>query len=116
MKLRLKLISRLQKPLGFLLGLGWRRKGIGVTEDEKQRVRALFVCIIRMLKSESEINGKICSELASVLGAVNGLDPTFRDVLEHRRAEVKEISDQIIRADLAEYDEMIQRVESGEFL
>ena len=87
-----------------------------MTEDEKQRIRALFVCVIRMLKSEAEMGLKISSELASVLGAVHGLDPTFRDVLEHRRAEVDEISEPIIRANLDQYDEMIRKVESGEFL
>jgi hypothetical protein len=87
-----------------------------MTEDEKQRIRALFVTVIRMLKSEAEMSAKISSELASVLGAVKGLDPTFPDVLEHRRAEVDEISDPVILATLDLYDEMIRKVESGEFL
>jgi hypothetical protein len=87
-----------------------------MTEDEKQRIRSLFGYVIRMLKSEAEMSARISSELASVLRAVHGLDPTFRDVLEHRRAEIDEISNPIIRANLDRYDEMIRKVESGEIL
>jgi hypothetical protein len=87
-----------------------------MTEDEKQRIRYLFAYVIRMLKSEAEMSARISSELASALGAVRGLDPTFQDVLENRQASVAEISDPIIRANLDLYDEMIRKVESGEFL
>lgn len=85
-------------------------------EDEKLRVRALFVYVIGMLKSQSEMTAKISSELASLHGAVHGLYPTFEEVLEHTRTDVDEITDPIVRANLHRYDEMIQRVEAGEFL
>jgi hypothetical protein len=87
-----------------------------MTEDDRRRIRALFAYIIRMLKSEAETSAMISAELASVLGAVRGLDPTFQDVLERRRTEVNEISDPAVRVLLDEYDDMIRRVESGEFL
>jgi hypothetical protein len=87
-----------------------------MTEEEKQKLRALLAYIIRMLKSNDEMTSQISSELASVTSAVRSLDPTFEEVLESRREGIAEISDPIIRGDLRLYDEMIRRVESGEFL
>ena len=72
--------------------------------------------VLRLIKTESEASIKLSSELASVLGAVHGLDPTFQDVLEQRRARVDEITDPVIHADAVQFDDMIRRVESGEFL
>jgi hypothetical protein len=87
-----------------------------MTEDEKQRIRILFAYVLRMLKAEAETSARVSAELASVLAAVRGLDPTFEDVLEDRRAAVDEITDPAIHADLALYDEMIRKVESGELI
>jgi hypothetical protein len=87
-----------------------------MTEEEKLKLRALLAYILRMLKSNDEATSKLSSELASVTSAVRGLDPTFDEVLESRREGVAEISDQITRDALDLYDEMIRRVERGDFL
>lgn len=87
-----------------------------MTEDEKQRIRSLFVMVLRLIKTESEASIKLSSELASVLGAVHSLDPTFQDVLGQRRAQVDQITDPVIRADAGQFDDIIRQVESGEFL
>lgn len=87
-----------------------------MTEDDKQRVRALFATMLRLMKSDAEITLRISSELAAVTGSVRGLDPSFDEVLEHRRQGVDELSDPLIREHLAQFDDTIRRVESGEFL
>jgi hypothetical protein len=87
-----------------------------MTEEEKQRIRALFVMVLRLIKAESEANVQLSAELAAVLGAVKGLDPTFEDVLEHHRQAVEETTRPLADADSAQIDDMIRRVESGEFL
>ena len=40
----------------------------------------------------------------------------LQDVLEQSRARVDEITDPVIHADAVQFDDMIRRVESGEFL
>ena len=87
-----------------------------MTEEEKQRIRLLFVFVLRLIKSESEVTTRLSAELASVLSTVSGLDPTFRDVLENRRKEVDEITAPTLNADLAQFDDAIQRVENGEWI
>ena len=87
-----------------------------MTEEEKLKVRALLAYIIRMLKSNDEVTSRITFELVSVTSAVRGLDPTFDETLAHRREGVGGMLDPIMRASLDQYDEMIRKVESGEFL
>ncbi len=83
-------------------------------EESTEKLRAIVVYLITMLKSNAEMSARIFAELAAVTEAVKGLDPTFADVLEHKRLEVDQISDPSIHANLDRYDEMIRRVENGE--
>ena len=87
-----------------------------MTEEEKQRVRSLFAMILRLIKTESEANVQLSAEVAALLGAVKGLDPTFEDVLENNRQTVERTTLPLAAADAAQFDDMIHRVESGEFL
>ncbi|HEX5235466.1 MAG TPA: hypothetical protein VFW25_09060 [Silvibacterium sp.] len=87
-----------------------------MTEDEKVRLRALFACIIGMLKANGEMTVRVATELEAVTQAVRGLDPTFDDVVSHRRKDAREIGDPAIRSTLAEYDELIRRVQNGDYL
>jgi hypothetical protein len=83
---------------------------------DTEKIRYLFEYVLRVLKSNAEMSAKISSELAAVSVAVSGLDPTFNDVLLEKRAEADEVSDPAIRANLHRYEEMIRRVQSGEFI
>jgi hypothetical protein len=59
---------------------------------------------------------RISADLEAVTQAVRGLDPTFDDVVQQERHEVDQDIDPAPRRLIAGYDEMIRRVESGEFL
>jgi hypothetical protein len=87
-----------------------------MSEEDKQRIRILFAYVVRMLKSNAEMTARVSSELASVTSAVRALDPSFDEVLAHRREGVDEISDPIIHANLDQYDEMIRSIEAGEIV
>ena len=87
-----------------------------MTEEEKARVRALFTYVIKMLKSNAEITSRVSADVASLTLAVQGLDPTFEEILTDRTQRVDEISDPVVRANLDRFDDMIRQVENGEFL
>jgi hypothetical protein len=87
-----------------------------MTEEEKQRIRALFAMVLRLIKAESEANTQLSAEVAALVGAVKGLDPTFTDVMEHHREQVGEITAPLSAAAAAGIEEQILRVERGEFL
>lgn len=87
-----------------------------MTEEEKQRIRALFVYILTLIKDESEASIKISAEVASLLGTVHALDPTFEDNMEMRRAQIDTETAPLLRAGLEQFDEAIQKVESGEWI
>jgi len=87
-----------------------------MTEEEKQRIRIMFVYIVKMLKSEAEKSAKLSSEVFSLIGAVRALDPAFDEVMEHRRNTLDDATGPANRASLDLYDEMIRQVENGEIL
>lgn len=87
-----------------------------MTEEEKKRIRALFVYVLTLIKGESEANIRLSAEVASLLGTVHALDPTFEDNMEMRRKQVDEETAPLLRAGLSQFDKAIQKVESGEWI
>ncbi len=87
-----------------------------MTEEEKQRIRALFVYVLTLIKGESEAGIRLSAEVASLLGTVRALDPTFEDNMEMRRKQVDEATEPLLRGGLSQFDEAIQRVETGEWI
>jgi hypothetical protein len=85
-------------------------------EDSPEKLRAVIVYLITMLKSNVAMSARISAELASVTEAVRALDPTFDDVLEQNRRDVNQMLDPVARANLDRYDEMIRKVENGEIV
>ena len=55
----------------------------------------------------------LVNEIAALREAVRGLDPTFADVLEQKRDESEAIGDEKIRASIAAYDLIIQKLREG---
>jgi hypothetical protein len=87
-----------------------------VTEEERQRIRALFVYLLTLIKGESEAGIRLSAEVASLLSAVHALDPTFEDHMEMRRAQVDKETAPLLNAGLKQFDEAIRKVESGEWI
>jgi hypothetical protein len=87
-----------------------------VTEEEKQRIRTLFVYILTLIKGESEAGIRLSAEVASLIGTVHALDPTFEDNMESRRKRVDEATAPLLRVGLSQFDEAIRKVESGEWI
>ena len=85
-------------------------------EDESLRLRAIIVYLITMLKSNFELSARISADLAAVTESVRGLDPTFEDVLARNRQDENESGDPAIREMLNKYDEVIERVNRGDFV
>jgi len=83
-------------------------------QDEK--IRALLVYMLTQTKATHQLIAGTLSELSAIHGAVEGLDPTFGDVLEQKRQEAQESLDEVTRDSIAQYDEMIRRISSGEFV
>lgn len=55
----------------------------------------------------------VLNELAALRETVRGLDPTFSDVMENRRAAEAESGSEIVRSVIAGHDQIIQRLTDG---
>jgi hypothetical protein len=53
-------------------------------------------------------------ELAALRETVRALDPTFADILEQKRQEAVQNDDEVVKAVIVQYDELIRRVTNGE--
>jgi hypothetical protein len=87
-----------------------------VTEEEKQRIRALFVDVLTVMRGESEANIRTSAEVVSLLGTVRALDPTFDDNMEAWRKRIDEDVEPLLCLGRAQFDESIRKVESGEWI
>lgn len=64
-------------------------------------------------KTNYTMIASLVNEIAALRETVKGLDPTFSDVLEVKRDESQDRADEKIRASLAAYDSLIQRLKDG---
>jgi hypothetical protein len=80
---------------------------------ENERIRAILTYIVMMLKSNSELTLQLSAEVAALLSAVSGLDPTFQDVLIAKRKEVDDAGAALIQQNLSKFDEILRLIESG---
>jgi len=65
-------------------------------------------------KSNYLMISSLLAELAALRETVRGLDPTFGDVMEQERERQVALHADTVRSVVATYDEIIQRVMSGE--
>ena len=57
-------------------------------------LRAVFVCFVNLLESQQRQISELVQQVASLQGTVRGLDPTFDDVLEAKKAEIAAVVEQ----------------------
>ncbi len=56
----------------------------------------------------------VLNELTALRETVRGLDPTFADILERKRQESVQGDAEVVKTVIAQYDEIIRRLMSGE--
>jgi len=81
-------------------------------EQEKQK--AIFVFLVTLLKSQDRQIRELRGELAAVSVAVSGLDPTFSEVLTHKREEVDQELSSLNDMQSDQYEKLLRSIESGE--
>jgi hypothetical protein len=57
-------------------------------------LRAVFVCFVKLFESQHRQIAELVQQVASLQGTVRGLDPTFDDVLEAKKAEIASVVEQ----------------------
>lgn len=60
-----------------------------------------------------ETIARLSSELGAVTLALRGLDPTFEEVLAHRREGANEAADHIVRESFEKFDALILQLKKG---
>jgi uncharacterized protein YoxC len=87
-----------------------------MTNEERNKLIAIVVYLVTQLKSNAAMIAELNGEIAALKMAVKGLDPTFQEVLEHKRSELEPQLEPLNQTILAQYDEMIQQVQDGKLL
>jgi hypothetical protein len=86
----------------------------GGTMIKEGALRDALMALVNSSKTNYIMISAVLAELAAVRETVSGLDPTFADVLETKRHEAEAAADSVVRAVIATYDEIFQRVKNGE--
>jgi hypothetical protein len=76
-------------------------------------LRDVLMALLEQQKSQMIFHSGVFRELAALRETVRGLDPTFADVIEHKREEAKTREGDIVARQVQLFDEMLQKVKSG---
>jgi hypothetical protein len=76
-------------------------------------LRDVLMALLEQQKSQMIFHSGVLRELAALRETVRGLDPTFADVIEHKREEAKTREGDIVARQVQLFDEMLQKVKSG---
>jgi len=77
------------------------------------RLRPILTYFATMLKANAEASMRLSVEVAALIGAVRGLDPTFDEILNQKRLETVEAESQALRAMLSQFDGIVNLIEEG---
>jgi hypothetical protein len=80
----------------------------------KEKTRAWLMLLVRLLKSQQGQVSQLSGQIATLAEAVRGLDPTFDDVWKQKEAIVEDALIPLRDAQIAQYDELLRLIESGE--
>ncbi len=80
----------------------------------EKTLRNVLVTLAEIQKSNYELVMGAINELASLRDTVRGLDPTFSEVMETRRAQIAQATSEPRQTMLRACDELIRRLKAGE--
>jgi hypothetical protein len=81
--------------------------------SETARLRPILTYFASMLKENAEMSMRLSTEVAALIAAVRGLDPTFDDVLNQKRLEMAEAGGEKVRAMLSQFEGIVKLIEGG---
>lgn len=85
-------------------------------DESDAKLRAALVFCVKVLKSQARQISELSVMVSVLAGTVRGLDPTFDDVREQKKAEIEQALLPKRRELMNQYDELLRSIENGEIL
>jgi hypothetical protein len=80
----------------------------------ESELRSVLIALIMEHRSAFVMSAAVLNELTALRETVRGLDPTFAEVIEQKRKEAEARGVESVARVLSGFDEMIQRMNSGQ--
>jgi hypothetical protein len=80
----------------------------------EEALRDALLALAEQHKTNYLMLSALMNEIAALRETVRGLDPTFTEVLEDRRAKSQEAGREILREQIMFFDQIISRLKNGE--
>ncbi len=85
-------------------------------DQSDAKLRATLLFCVKMLKSQARQISELSLMISVLSGTVRGLDPTFDDVRELKKAEIEQALLPSMQELMRQYDELLRSIENGEIL